>query len=65
MEEVYTLVNKDDKPKKKKHGTKHPGNLENYEKKTNLIINRNTGRRRNPGQRHRKYFQQNYRRKVS
>lgn len=45
---------------KKSHGTKHPGNLEHYEKTKSK---NNRGRKRKPCQRYRKYFQQNHNKK--
>ena len=47
----------------KNSGTKHPGNLGHCEKSISKH-NRNRVRKRNPGQRHRKYFQQNHRGKY-
>ena len=43
--------------------TKHLGNLEHHEK-TISTNNRNRGRRKNIGKRHRKYFQSNHRGKF-
>jgi hypothetical protein len=50
--------------------TKHPGNLglvkttTTKKQKTNKQTNKQTKRRRNPDQRHRKYFEPNHRRKL-
>lgn len=57
IEEIDTLVNKMINLKRSRQ--KHAGNLTNLR-----IINKNQWRR-NSGQRHRKYFQQNHRRIFS
>ena len=48
---------------KKTLGTKHPGNHGHHEK-TQSINNRSRGKRRDLGQRQRKHFQQNHKRKI-
>ena len=60
--DMATLV-KEDIKSKRATGIKHPGNLRDY-KKIKYKNNRNRGKRRNPDKRHRKYFQQNNRKKF-